>query len=356
MNDNLWARRGHERHRELYDEAYAEQLERIARIRSEVSAALPHAPPPPPPSPPEPASPPGRAAPRWDAAPTNLAPPLRRAATTPRRDDPPPPPAVAPATLLPRDDAPSPPPPDVPATLRRVWLQPTPTADAHRGRCRRAAGRRGARRGPRPAPARRGVARRAGGAHRAIDTSCGGGRAAGAPAGPLRSPSPWPRRAGQRCSPRERRRPRRRPSSVCLASRQGSPRPAAASGWRGRRPERSGCWTGPRVVLPRRRCGSAEVLRGWRSTGASRGSPTPSAEGSSARRWRAGALYGDCPPGPTWRTSRSPPAPCGPPARPTGRSASAIPTGDARSCTWARGPSRSPPTSAGSWPPTPPAR
>ena len=133
MNDNLWARRGHERHRELYDEEYAKQLERIARIRSEVSAALPHAPPPPPPSPPEPASPPGRAAPRWDAAPTNLAPPLRRAATTPRRDDPPPPPAVAPATLLPRDDAPSPPPPDAPATLRRVWLQPTPTADPIEG-------------------------------------------------------------------------------------------------------------------------------------------------------------------------------------------------------------------------------
>ena len=41
MNDNLWARRGRERHHELYDAEYAKQLERIARIRSEVSAALP---------------------------------------------------------------------------------------------------------------------------------------------------------------------------------------------------------------------------------------------------------------------------------------------------------------------------
>jgi DNA-binding beta-propeller fold protein YncE len=76
MSDNLWSRGDVRRHRELYDAEYAKQLERIARIRSEVSAGLPQPPPPPEP----PAAP--RAPARWDAAPTNLAPvaPSRRCA------------------------------------------------------------------------------------------------------------------------------------------------------------------------------------------------------------------------------------------------------------------------------------
>jgi streptogramin lyase len=40
-DDNLWARRPRGRHADLYDAEYAKQLERIARIRSDVSASIP---------------------------------------------------------------------------------------------------------------------------------------------------------------------------------------------------------------------------------------------------------------------------------------------------------------------------
>ncbi|MDA0137200.1 Vgb family protein [Solirubrobacter deserti] len=43
---NLWARRPHDRHPDLYEAEYAKQLERIARIRTTVSAGLPHDEPP----------------------------------------------------------------------------------------------------------------------------------------------------------------------------------------------------------------------------------------------------------------------------------------------------------------------
>ena len=71
----------HERHPELYAAEYAKQLERIARIRSSVSAALDGPPRPAPPPPPAPAPAPAPTS-RWDATPRNLsplaAPPARR--------------------------------------------------------------------------------------------------------------------------------------------------------------------------------------------------------------------------------------------------------------------------------------
>jgi hypothetical protein len=83
---NLWAHHPHARYAELYDAEYAKQLDRIARIRSEVSASLPL--PPPPASPPEESppdqsppdqSPPDQSpsgespSPHWDAAPPDIA-------------------------------------------------------------------------------------------------------------------------------------------------------------------------------------------------------------------------------------------------------------------------------------------
>ncbi len=130
--ENLWARGRHRRHAELYDAEYAKQLERIARIRSEVSANLPAedlwagfeedespAAPSAPPSPP-----PLRPAERWDAAPTDLRPAraTRRIATpappaTPERRPVPQPAPVAAATEP--DERPAPDHPVVVSLKRR---------------------------------------------------------------------------------------------------------------------------------------------------------------------------------------------------------------------------------------------
>ena len=85
----LWARRPHARHAELFDAEYAKQLERIERIRSEVSESL--ALPAPPEAPVYELVPRGAPRPaRWDAAPSDFAPapvaPPRRAPVAARRD------------------------------------------------------------------------------------------------------------------------------------------------------------------------------------------------------------------------------------------------------------------------------
>lgn len=65
---NLWLRRSHDRHPELYEAEYAKQLDRIARIRTSVSASIPRPPDEPPPR--VPAKPAPR---RWDEWPSELA-------------------------------------------------------------------------------------------------------------------------------------------------------------------------------------------------------------------------------------------------------------------------------------------
>jgi streptogramin lyase len=76
-DEPLWARSGRARHAELYEAEFAKQLERIERIRSEVTAALPE--PPVRDEPPSPELPPAEtpARPRWDSAPSNFAATLR---------------------------------------------------------------------------------------------------------------------------------------------------------------------------------------------------------------------------------------------------------------------------------------
>ncbi len=144
----LWARRPHARHAELFDAEYAKQLERIARIRSEVSESLPL---PPVPEGPVPElverEPPAS---RWDDAPADFAPAPTRPATPHR-------------TAAPR-------PASVRAARRRPWLTAAGQADDVSGRPRKpaAAAQAGGAPGPRrlAAVAQDGNASRAAGAAR----------------------------------------------------------------------------------------------------------------------------------------------------------------------------------------------
>ena len=152
--------------------------------------------------------------------------------------------------------------------------------------------------------------------------------------------------------------PRRRPSSASPGSRPGSSRPAGRSGWRGRWPAQSGSSTAPRAGRPRPPLRPAARPRGSRSTGASRGSPTPSAAAScGAPRRGPGRSRRLREPGPTWRMSSVAAGAVWTASSADGTvrvlDAGRAPAGPARRRA-AR--SRSPPTRAASSPPTRPAR
>ena len=286
MNDNLWARRGHERHRELYDAEYAKQLERIARIRSEVSAGLPDmAPdeePPPrdaPPSrdrrrrctpPPLRTAPPLHARRRWDAPPrTDDAAAQRRAAD------------AAPTTA--RRATPAPPAPRRPPTRRATPR--TSAADA----------RLAPRRRRRPPPRRRGRAAPDGRSARPPRAPRRPRRAdradAAVRAAPRRTTPRRPRRAAP--PPRRRRRARRRTDAPPTAPR---PRTCAARDAPGRPP------LARRSI--RRRTARPAAGRDVRPPPTpATGAPTPPAptRGVSARATRLG--------GGAWHASRRGPRP-----------------------------------------------
>jgi DNA-binding beta-propeller fold protein YncE len=98
-DEPLWARSGRARHAELYDAEYAKQLERIERIRSEVTARLPELPAraePPPPTMPPATTPARPATSHWDSAPSNFASTLRVVRPSPQSDVPAPAPPIRP--------------------------------------------------------------------------------------------------------------------------------------------------------------------------------------------------------------------------------------------------------------------
>ena len=351
--DRLWARRPHGRHAELYDAEYAKQLERIARIRSEVSAsawmasrragagaprratrragggrradaaAAAHAR-----RGRDAARPPTCRTPRRRAAPRPRAPRRRAGAPTARRRSEPLHPDPPAASRDRRDAAPG-----RAASPRRTAHPPAaePTrrprsrgapASSPRRRAGLAAARRTAARagghararpagralGPRRATAPAAAARptaRLDAAPRAVRARRGraarpcGRRADDRATSPHRRPlaarrgrpsrSLRRRRGGRPRRARPRRLPRR-PSSTFPGSRPGwSPR-AGRCGSPG--PTAGAVWVldaASGKAGRARRCGPAARRRGSRSTGASPGSPTPSAARSSARRAPAGA-------------------------------------------------------------------
>ena len=391
--ENLWARGRHRRHAELYDAEYAKQLERIARIRSEVSAnlpaedlwagfeedespAAPSAPPPPPPlrrrralgrRADGPAAGPGDAADR-DARAARRRPSVARSRNR----------APVAAAAEP-DERPAPDHPVV-VSLKRREPHPLLVAVDHPES-----------RSTKPAE------------HPEFRSHAATGRAEerrSAERPWLRPPVPPARRSlaaaprrGDAAPGRDTAKPRRRPAGIrtrwlvvagALAAVVGfgaamfAARPAAAPAatvfqvpsqptglvaldgrvWVAG-PMSGAVWvldgeSGQAVAPP--------LCDGWHACTARAGLARRldrrhrAGRRSSASRAPARARRSRSGPDPTSPTSRSPAAPSGPPARPTGRSACSTRTGGGACCASARGRSRWTPTATTWWRPTRPVR